>query len=395
MSNEACPELLSLHGINSTVTQDSAARSVMFGSHFSQRLPIKGATEKRLQTGVEEDMAKYTFSIKMPEDGTILFVIDRYPPGLDSDAIPGNPETLVIYEDDKTKEIGCFLIPLYASYHQYFGFEYKKTPMASKIAPGAFFEKGTIFADSPSVGENNGLKTGIELNMCFMSHEAGSEDGVMICSDVLPRLQFKVYENRTVECGSNSFLLNTYGTRDKPKPFPDIGECVREDGILAISRTYDVDLSPVEMSITDVMEPDYIFDTPTYVRGGGGRVIDIRMYHDENESSPTPTLLMDGVKKYSRALKRYYRKILDAEKSIIAERKKKYGTGDVVFKPELNQLIFTAYAILADQFQKSAPKLIKQYRKAPVDDYRIEFVIEYTLTPTIGNKLTCCHGGLN
>lgn len=393
VTNELDTELLGLHALNSFVDKDSSGRSVMFSSHWSQRLVICGADEKRIQTGVEQDLSQYTFSVKMPVDGRVVRVIDRYPRRLDADAIPMNPETLVIYEDLATKELGCFSIPTFASYHQYFGFKYEMKPTVNKLVPGTFIESGTIFADASTVGEYGGYKYGINLNMAFMSHPAVSEDGILISRDVLDRLKFKVYETRVVEFGTNAFPLNLYGSRDYYKPFPELGEEIRDDGILMMLRNYDYDLMPVEISTLDVMEPDFIFDKAVYVRGPGGKVVDIRVFRDNIETSQTPFGVMGNVDKYSRALRRYYKEVVEAERQISMERKKKYGDGKVALKPELHRLIVEGMAILAEPNGKSSQRLNKVYRKAPLDDYRIEFVVEYELTPKEGFKLSDTHGG--
>ena len=390
--NEMDPELLSIHALNFSVSQDSSSRSQMFSSHFSQRLVINGATEKRIQTGVEQDLANYTFSVKMPTNGRIIKVIERYPASIGQDSIPLSPETLVIYEDEQTKEVGCFSIPKYASYHQYFGFAYDIKSDVNRLKPGNFIEEGTIFADTPAVSENGGYKYGIEMNMCFMSHPAVSEDGIMISRDMLDKLKFKVYETRTVEFGNHSFPLNLYGNKDVYKPFPEIGDVIRDDGILMMLRKYDYDLMPVEMSIYDVMEPDFTFDQATYVRGPGGRVVDIKVYRDNVEVSQTPGGIMQHVEKYSRGLQRFYKEIIDTERQIMAERKKKFGSNKVQLKPELHRLIVEGMALLAESNGKSSQKLNKLYRKVPLDDYRVEFVVEYELKPTYGFKLTASHG---
>lgn len=398
--NELSPELVSLHGLNFSLDKNSSARNVMFGSHFSQRLAINGATEKRIQTGVEQDLAKYTFSIKMPCDGQIIKIIHRYPARVDRDFIPANPEIVVIYEDHKTKELGCFSIPGYTSFHQYFGFKYEHKPAMNLLVPGMFIEKDTIFADSPSVGENGGYMYGIELNMAFMSHPAVSEDGILISRDVLDRLKFKIYETRVVEFGSSCFPLNLYGNLDNYKPFPEIGEEIREDGILMMLRDYDYDLVPVAMSRYDAMEPDFIFDKAVYVRGPKGKIVDIRVFRDNPESTVTPSGMMDSMEKYSHALTTFYKEIIDAERQISMDRKKKFNDARVALKPELHRLIVEGLAICGDQYNrnnkmkdaKTLPKLNKVFRKAPVDDYRIEFVIEYELTPTNGFKLSASHG---
>lgn len=396
------PELLSIHATNAFVDTVSSARGIMYSSHLSQTPVIAGSCEKRIQTGVERELGRSTFSIKMPANGTILRVIERYPKSVGIDSIPYNPETLVIYEDDDTKEIGCFSIPYYRSLHQYFGFRYDIKPAVNKLMPANKIEKGVVFADSPSVKENGGYAFGIELNMAFMSHPAVSEDGILIAEDVLDKLKFNVYETREIEFGSRTVPLNLYGSKDVYKPFPEIGEYIGDHGILVMLREYDNDLAPVEMSIYDLQEPDHIMDTPVYVRGPGGRVVDIKIYHDDDIIDPTPVGVMSYMNKYTRALKRYYGDIIKTYNEIKADRKKKYGDGRVVLKPELHRLLVEAMVVLSDQSdpsvinkrtQKKGPRLAKLYRKSPLDAYRVEIVLEYELRPTVGYKLTDSHGG--
>lgn len=391
--SELDPQLFGLHGLNSFAQHDSSSRSVMFGSHFSQRLVISGATEKRIQSGVETELAKYTFNVKAPCDCQVIRIIDRYPRRNDAESIPFNPETIVIYEDSQTKEIGFFSIPYFKSYHQYFGFKMEQKSEINKLMPGAYIPKDTIFADSPSVTENGGYAYGVNLQVAYMSHPAVSEDGVLISEDALDKLKFKVYETRIIEFGSNAFPLNLYGTATHYKPFPEIGEAIREDGVLMMLREYDYDLMPVEISALDVTEPDFIFDKAVYVRGPGGRVVDIKVIHDENDVSPTPAGVMVNVDKYARGLRRFYQDIIDTYNQIRHERKRKYGESSIAIKPELNRLIVEGMAILAEQNTRSVQKLNRIYRKAPVDDYRVEITVEYELRPTLGNKITCGHGG--
>lgn len=401
--NQLDPQLLGLHATSSFVGHNSASRSVMHANHFSQSLVIEGATEKRIQTGIEYELGKYTFAIKMPEDGIILKVIDRYPRRADIDSIPFNPETLVIYETTNSpKEIGCFSIPYHQTYHQHFGFQYVQHPAISKLIPGAFIPKDTIFADSPNKTLEGAYKYGIELNTAFMSHPAVSEDGILISRDVLHKLRFKVYETRVVEFGNKAFPLNLYGNHKIYKPFPEIGETIRSDGILMMLRNYDADIAPVRTSIYDVLEPDYIFDKAIYVRGPGGYledstvsvqtgvVVDIKIYHDDNDNSPTPTGMMDSMSKYVRAFRSFYKEILEVEKQLRYDNKRKYGDSNIRFKPELHRLAVEARAVLSEEvsYNKQRHKLNKLYRKNPLDDYRIVFTIEYTITPNIGFKIT-------
>ena len=384
-------ELLGVCGLNPFAGHNSSPRQQMFAQHISQALVISGSTEKRIQTGMEREYGKYTFSIKVPGELDskggieVIKIIERYPHKIGMDAIKFNPQTLIIYEDVNTKEIGIINIPTYCSYHQYFGFEYKAKQALNEIRVGSFVQAGTILMDSPSVTDDGAYKYGVELNMAFMSHPAVSEDGVMISRDVLKKLRFKTYETRVVEWGNKRFPLNLYGDINNYKPFPDIGDRIRDDGLLMCLRTYNKELAVVEQSVYDTMEPDFIFDKLMYANGGGGIVVDIRIQHDSKHSTTGMGGNMDAqADKYNDERYQFYQEILNEY-----HRLKRLRGDDLRVTPDLHRLVVEALAVLDNDPQK----ITKLYRKAPIDEYRIEFVIEYEIEPTIGYKLTCISGG--
>lgn len=394
--NELSLEIAGVHGLNFAFTNNSSARSVMFASHFSQRLVIEKSTEKLIQTGLEYEFSKYTFNIKMPVDGTILKLIDRYPKGMGMDAINENPETLVIFENKETKEVGCFSIPNFQSYHQYFGFKYKFNKENLRLLiPGQFIKKDTIFADSPSVSENGGFNYGVSLNTAFMSHPAVSEDGILISEGALDKLAFSVFETRVVEFGTKNYPLNLYGNMENYKPFPDIGETIRDDGVLMMIRKLEDTLAPVDLSIFDTMEPDFIFDTAYYVRGPKGKIVDIKVIRDTNVNNPLPENMVKHINKYVRGQKNYYQEIIKTEEDLRRQNKQKFGVDTLVLAPNLHRLVTEGYVLTGKKSgnSKNTQKLSLIYRKTPICEYRVTFTIEYRIRPNEGFKITDSNGG--
>ncbi len=393
VENEVQPELIGIHAFNAFAENNSGSRLVMFSSHFSQRLVVDGATEKIIQTGIEKEFGKYTLNIKMPATGTVLKVIDRYSRSIDRDAINSSPEALVIYENEETKEIDYFSIPYHQSYHQYFGFRNKHTEEMSRLVPGSYIKKDTVFSDSPAVSKNGGFKYGVSLNTVFMSHPAVSEDGVMISRSALDKLSFSVFETRVIEFGSKNYPLNLYGSIDNYKSFPDIGEEIRSDGILMMLRKLDTDNSPVEMSVYDTMDPDFIFDTAYYVRGEKGIVVDIKIYKDDTCNNLLPENMVKNVQKYVKALRGFHKQVTDFETEMRTNRMKKFGNDNINISPGLHRLIVESYAILNKPSREHKHKLNVLYRKAPLSEYRAVFTIEYKIKPNIGYKITDTNGG--
>lgn len=391
--NQLDPKLLAICGMNFVHQHNSASRVHMTSNHLGQCLVINGATERRFQSGMEREYGKYTFNVKMPENGTILHTIDRYPASAGQGSIDENPQTVVIYEEAETRKVGIINLTGFCCNHQYFGFPYAPGKDADKLRVGQPVPKDAVFLESPNVTNEGGYKYGIQGNVVYMTHPATSEDGVLICSDFLPKLGFKTYETRVVEFGSTKFARNLYGDRDEHgnvlnfKAYPDIGQRIRSDGLLmALVPNEPAELAIVEQSVLDLTEVDAMFDQTVYVDGPGGIVRDIRIHHSLNRRNHAPVHMDEQSQKYDNARRLFYDKIMRVWQDLHRLR------GDaLLITPEFSQLVLLAQSVLSEQ--PTGQGVSKLHRKAPVDDYWLEFVIEYSITPTTGFKITDLSGG--
>lgn len=392
---ELSPELQSITSLVPAAETNAPARCVMFGSHFASRPVIEGSEPSLTQTGVEEELGKYTFKVKMPKDGRIEQIINRYNIGItdqDTDATFFNPETLVIYRVASTGQYDCFTVPYYCSHDPVFGFKYETKPILNNLAPGQDIPAGTVFADSPAVKGESHYSSAVNLNIIVMSHKNVGLDGFVVSRDVLDKFKFRVYERRTIEFGSDSFLLNTYGN----KAFPDIGEDIREDGLLAVIRKINLMDAPSSFSINDIKRKDYIFDTPVFARPGKGKVVDIQVVQSVNNNKVLSPELVTQAAKYAKKTRRYYQELVNFHNRVVQEEKRKNKGLDVnpyIFSPKLSSLIVTAMAVTNQKTIYPQPLTIT-YKNRPIDTWRLEFTIEYEITPTRGFKATCQNGGI-
>lgn len=384
--NQCRREMEGVIGLNSLRMHNSASRVQMFGSHIGQLPTILGGTQRYLQNGLDREYGKYTFSIKQPEKAVCFAVIDRYRPRSGKDYIASNPERVVIYENFETGEFGMVSIEDYCSHHSYFGFEYKKTNLFHYIKENDPIPEGAFYADSPAVMPDGGYCFGREMNVAYMSIPGTSEDGIIIADDVLQHLRIKTYERRTIEWGALAFALNLHGDEHNYKPFPDIGDWVDETGLLAVLREYDAELAPVQQSVQDCREVDYTFDKRVYaVAGLRGKVVDVKVEHDaRNPHGRAPLGTEEQPMKYDRARRVFYTEILDAYK-----RMKKLRGERLRLTPQLNNLVKKALSVVGET--KDHIHLL--HKRAPLDDWRVEIVIEYEITPKDGFKLTDTSGG--
>lgn len=389
--NEISAKWLGACGLNPFHAYDSSARIQMLSQHLGQMLVVRGAKPRGIQSGMERQYGKYTYKVEMPCNGKILEIIPRYEQTLGPDSIPHNPQTIVVYEADEPneygfREVGIINLVDYCSNHQYFGFRYKKTPEYDKIRAGAWISKGTVFLNSPSVTTDGDYAYGVPANVAFMTHPATSEDGMVVSDSFLSKLGFHTEESRVVEWGRKRFALNLYGNDKVYKPFPDIGDVIRPDGLLMALRDYEpAELAVVEQSVKATQRVDYTFDTKIYANGAGGRVIDIRINHDLADFNCAAEHMDKQPQKYDEARRRFYKRILDVYTSL---RKRLHD--QLHISPEFHQLVVQAQSVMAEGGKQRVTKL---YRKAPLDTYRVEFVIEYDIVPNRGFKITDLHGG--
>lgn len=393
--NELSIEHVGVTAFNPFSQHIGSSRAVMFNSHLNQKLVLIDPDEKTIQSGIEREFSKDTFKIEMPNDGTIIKIIERYPTGINIDSINYNPETVVIYEIEETKELDYFLIPNYMSYHQTFGYKLKFNENVNRIRQGETIKKGTIFADTPGAVDNN-YRFGVNLNVALMTTPHVSEDGYVVSDAALKKFKFNLYETRVVNFGSKKFPLNIHGTIDDYKMFPDIGEYIntsRSDGVLMALRDYNEKNYPVSISNLDLMEIDHIFDKSVYVRSGNGKIIDIKVISNNFNSKKLPKQILTQPEKYRKAYVDFNKELYSVEQTIREERRKKYGEDIVKLTPKLHSLLVSSLSIINPKQANTNKFLNLVYRQVPLDEYRVEFIIEYEITPSIGCKLTDLNGG--
>lgn len=392
--NQLYPELANVMSLSPFDGTVSASRKQMFGaSHTSQCLVFDKSTPRRIQTGAEMQYGRATFSTKIERDCKILHMIPFYnTKSLGLDAIRHNPETIVIveYTDENgiRGEIDYVSMREFFSNHQYFGFPYKNTEAGRRLRKDLELPANTILQDSPSKRPDGNYCYGINLNVMFASFPEVAEDGVLLSEEVVEWLKIRKYEKRTVSFGSTHFPVNLYGDENNYKPFPEIGDYVREDGLLMALRSYSNTYSAVEMSATACRETAYVFDKPTYVPAGRGRVIDIRVSHDISRQPFSPSICNDQALKYDRAAREFYRTILDYYETMKANKGKK-----LVVSHNFKNLIKHAISVVQEESTTEEHRVQKIYRASPMDDFTIEFVVEYEAVPKEGYKLTDCWGG--
>ena len=392
--------LISFHGMNPFVANNSSARGTMMSNHDSQRLIIRHGDVKIIQTGYEYQFANNTFKVKFDCDAKILRVIKRY--GDVSLGIPISPSIYIFYQNIQTGEIGKIELNKHFNLHQHFGMELIwNKDIIENLKPGMVFNKGTILADTITVGENGDYKPGVNINVAYIPIPDVSEDAIVISEEKLANFAFDMYETRFIEYGGDKFPLNILGTVDEYKPYANIGEKIGPNSMLMALRTENPDIAFGQLSRSELMRPNPLFDECTYVRGPGeeytinvngephkiisGYIEDIKVYYTPKHKRNNIDGGNGSTSKYVIGLQDYYNRIHKAYLDIKSQYVK---PGDRLnITEDLHQSIIEAQAIT------SSGKTKLTYRNDALDTYRLEFIIRYTVIPYIGCKLSTYHGG--
>jgi len=382
-------ELYGIHALNPFAQYNSSARLAMMTSHISQMLPLENGEEPIIQTGLEKQLGENTWSVKIPNDARIVQIISRYG-GIGVNTVNSITEILIVYEDLETLELDFISVPHRFDLHPNYGFKYRwNTDILNNLRPGSIINKNTILADSPNVKEGGGYGYGINANVALLTIPEVAEDGMVISETMSKKLKHTTFEKIVVEYGVNSILLNLYGDETNYRPFPEIGESIKDHSIVIGLRRIDPKLAPALLSVKDTMDYDPMFDRCYYAKYPNGIVSDIKVYH----SPKFKKNLLDGTSeiplKYANALTNYYKKIIEVYEDAQKEYYRRYKSWDMKTSEKLSRLLVEAYALT----NVNNDNIKRTFKKDELDIIRVEITVMHEKKVVIGNKISDLFGG--
>lgn len=384
--NQLHPEFLSTQNLNPFPGNDSASRKQMMAGNMPQALSLINPTRRILNTGTEPEYAKYVFKVEMPCDAYVIDVIDRVSASNVQGGLKRNPETVVIYEDIQTGEVGMLNIPEYMSFHKRFGFELRKNPAAmALLKPGNGIPKGTIFARPGTVTAEGEYMYGREMSCAWITLPGVIEDGGIISETAARNMSTYIYEERSVSFGKDYYPLNLFGDDKVYKSHLDVGEIVGDDGILMALRKKRPMMAPVEMTPERLRKIDRIFDKQIKVPPGC-EIVNVVVHHDaEQRVNNTPFGMEYSPSRYDDAQRRFYQRIITKYRELENSRPE----GLLLSRPFHRQVVEAL--IYINPYHKGGRKLC--YRKLELDDWRVTITVRKEVRAGMGIKITCTHGG--
>ena len=387
--NELDPGLLAASGLNPFVDSDHASREAMHTTHLGQSPVVAGADMRRVFSGAEFEYGKYTFDVRFPSNCQIVKVLRKYSTRSLTNHIRQNPTSYIIYRDFNDGAYGVIEVPSFASYHKDFGYPLEKQrEVFERLNPGASFAADEVIARSPIVKDNGEYHYGKMAKVAFISTPAGIEDGFRVSRQFLQELTTPIYHSLTGGWGARYYPINLYGDEEHYKPFPDIGDKVRPDGLVFALRPISDQMSMIELSPAAMRTVDYMTDKLIYGQPNA-TVVDITVHREiDPKGRFSPPELSVQAEKYYAAQRDFYQEVLDTYHHLKGQHRDALKTTH-----EFRQLYVEAKSFLPPDPKRKGGRISRRYRTEKLDEWRVDLTYRYDMVPDMGSKITCLHGG--
>lgn len=298
----------------------SSQRSKMFIGNLAQAMIVHGNEVARIQSGYENKYGRYCINpAARDHDVQILDIIPKFSQLSNENGPIHNPEYTVIYKDVETPEpiVDYFTIPDYVLLHSKFGYFTKKLNM-HELRPDGFIPKDMKFVEAPN-HDGNQYNLGVNARVCYMPLWGTTNDAFIISETLRKKLEYTEIDQKVIQIKSSEIPLNLYGDDDNYKPFPDIGEYVRDDGNLIATRELSENSLIADITAESLRTPNVHHDHVVQAIAGA-QVIDVTIFINKSKFNDLKQIsTYNQFAKYQDSMNVYYDNIIDAYRRYVRE----------------------------------------------------------------------------
>jgi hypothetical protein len=244
--------------------QISGSRGDMYNHHQAQAMVLNKPGLAGVFSGLEPQFREHMVEpLTRPHRVKVLRVIPKYRRGFMDNWAKNCPERYVIVETEETNpktgnKFGRLDVLTISTYYEGAnGFGYLPIlKNVDKLTVGAYLDPDMIFSHSPGIiGDDYGF--GVDLNVIYGSFAETIEDAFVISESAAKKLETTEVKSHIINVVPDRRPLNLYGDDSLPQFLPNIGDFVREDGILCGQRpshwaTVAADADPNALKVIDV-----------------------------------------------------------------------------------------------------------------------------------------------
>lgn len=271
-----------------------SSRMYMFTSHLKQILVLQKPDVPRLSTSFENVIGKCSNAYKKVSDDNwvVKDIIRKF----------DNEKALmmIVLYNEKTKEYDMQEISPAESLTEKFGYLYN-TDYVSSLKVGDYVNHKIPLYKSTSYDDNMNYRYGKNARVFYVNATDTLEDAMLVRRGWAKEAVSNEVDEVSVSLNDNDILLNIYGKAstniEDYKPFPDIGEKVKDSIICATRRVNKnhllYDFQAENLKIPYDSDVEYFVPPESFI-------YDINVYYNGKEEIP------DNI--FNRQIKYYYNK---------------------------------------------------------------------------------------
>lgn len=287
-----------------------SSRAYMWNQHIKQSLTLLNPDVPHLQTGFENSVGKYNRSYKKME-GTweVKQIIPKFNFPEEMLTTPNINRiqiyTLVLY-NKKTDTYDIIEKPVAENLTEKFGYVYDTTFMDTLRVGDKITDE--IIYKSTAYDDHMNYRYGKNARVFYSTSTDTIEDAIVIRRGWAETVKSVEIDNVQVPINDNDVLLNLYGDDYNYKPFPEIGENVK-DSLVCATRRINKSHLLYDFQKEHMRE---LMDTDTdYYTSKESVIYDINVYYNGDDEFPS-NLFNQQLKRYYDDNCKYARNILEA-----------------------------------------------------------------------------------
>lgn len=366
----------------------SSQRMLMSASAMAQAEVVDGAEPPKIQTGFESKYGRYQFSTSERDQDIIVYdIIPKFVSTINSNGLSiRNPATTVVYIGADDGLVGCFDIEDYTMVSSGFGYKNKITNK-HMLSKGDYIPKDIKFTSAPN-HDGELYNMGVMANTCYIPLWETTDDAFIISESFARKLDRQAFDSLTVNLKEGEIPLNLYGTATEHKAFPDVGERVRDDGIVFGIRQHNDNTFLSDFSVDALRQPDHLYDE-LFLIPQGAEIIDIQVYSSHRyfkkqlEATGDANCAMAQFMYYQSLHNRYYDRVLATYREL---EEKGYKCGRT-FSTLVERCMAFSYR---NNSNKQSMELYD--KKEPIVAMQIVITYAYPMRVSLGAKVTGVEG---
>lgn len=372
----------------------SAGRLYMAGNMIPKSVPTTGCGERFMVTGFEFQYAKTARRIEAPANMIVeeIFYVGSTEPGKITDDWNS---IYILFKNDEKNAYDLLELPAYNTQNTYVGFEYVyKKPVMRQLEKGAFFEKGTVFAESPRISENGEWCFAMPTLVAALSDYRTEEDGVIMTRSFAERSRCMFKHDRDFSWNEDEWIpLMLYGTDENPSPFPEAGQTIREDGIVMGFRRRIKENALVAFTKKALREPDLVYDKLFYApRDAEVKSVTVESERMKNRSNNRSTDYIE--QRHNAMLDRYEKKQNEMWNNVVRWYEMKLKAAHQERIPitfELDTFIRNAYG----NYTKNGLGVVNSLSRSEKREKLKDWNVHIKLKQSVSGRVKWKYAGLN